>query len=179
VPATLPVLLSMALVVSYPKSRHRCGIIETQPARGKIVTVNWSKTEATAIRLRPGDDLKSKLRMLATDVDLEAAIILTAVGSLSDVYLRLANQKERTHFEGKYEIVSLTGTLSKYGVHLHLSVANSKGTTFGGHLVDGSIIYTTAEIVIAKLNSLVFRREHCPLSGFEELAVDSLADDFK
>ena len=143
------------------------------------MTVIWSKAEAMAIRLRPGDDLKSNLRKLATDHDLEAAIIVTAVGSLSDVYLRLANQKEWTHFEGKHEIVSLTGTLSKYGVHMHLSVANSKGTTIGGHLVDGSIIYTTAEIVIAKLNSLVFRREHCPLSGFEELVVDSLADESK
>ena len=141
------------------------------------MTVIWSKTEATAIRLRPGDDLKSRLRKLATDQDFEAAMIVTAVGSLSDVYLRLANQKEWTHFEGKHEIVSLTGTLSKHGVHLHLSVANSEGKTIGGHLVDGSIIYTTAEIVIAKLNSLVFRREHCPLSGFEELVVDSLADE--
>ncbi len=130
----------------------------------------------TVIRLKPGDDLKSELKKFATENELEAAVIVTAVGSLSDVYLRLASQKQWTQFEGKHEIVSLTGTLSKHGVHLHMAVSNSIGMTIGGHVVDGSIIYTTAEIVIAQLNSLVFRRELCPMSGFEELAVDSRAD---
>ena len=57
------------------------------------------------------------------------------------------------------------------GTHLHMSVANSDGETIGGHVLDGSIIFTTAEIVIAELSGLVFTREHCPLSGFNELRV--------
>ncbi len=80
------------------------------------MTVIWSKTRVTAIRLKPGDDLKAELRKFATDNEIEAAVVVTAVGSLSAVYLRLASQEQWTRFEGKHEIVSLTGTLSKHGV---------------------------------------------------------------
>jgi predicted DNA-binding protein with PD1-like motif len=96
---------------------------------------------------------------------------------LSKVYLRFANQHEWACYDGKHEIVSLTGTLSRHGAHLHMSVSNPSGTTIGGHVVDGSTIYTTAEIVIARLDSLVFLRKLCPLSGFEELVVDSRTEE--
>lgn len=142
-----------------------------------MTTTNWSETRLTAIRLSPGDDLKSRLISFALEQELEAATIITAVGSLSQVCLRLADEKQWTHFEGKHEIVSLTGTLSRHGAHLHMSVSDSNGATIGGHLVDGSIIYTTAEIVIAKLTSITFRRELCPLSGFKELVVDAFPSD--
>lgn len=142
-----------------------------------MTIANWSSAEVTAIRLRPGDDLKSSLISFASEQELEAAMIMTAVGSLSQVYLRLANEKKWTHFEGNHEIVSLTGTLSRHGAHLHISVSDSKGTTIGGHLVDGSVVYTTVEIVIAKLNSVTFRRELCPQSGFRELVIDALPDN--
>ena len=120
----------------------------------------------------PGADLKSELVKLTNDNQLGAAAVISAVGSLSKVSLRLANQPEATEFQGKHEIVSLAGTLSKDGIHLHMSVANSKGDTFGGHVMEGSTIYTTAEIVIAELSGLVFTRELCPRSGFNELLVN-------
>lgn len=140
------------------------------------MAANWSHSTVTAIRLQPGDDLKARLSKFAIDHELEAAAIVTAVGSLSDVYLRLANQSQWTRFEGKREIVSLAGTLSKHGVHLHMCVSDSLGATIGGHVVDGSIVYTTAEIVIVQMDSLVFRRSHCSKSGYAELVVDSRAD---
>ena len=93
--------------------------------------------------------------------------------SLSEVSLRLANQPHPERFVGKHEIVSLSGTLSKNGTHLHMSVANSEGQIFGGHVVEGSIIYTTAEIVILEMSELVFEREFCPISGFNELLVST------
>lgn len=135
------------------------------------VKLNWSSIQATAFRLRPGDDLKSNLIQLAIDNQLQAASVISAVGSLSKVSLRLANRSESTEFRGKHEIVSLIGTLSKDGIHLHMSVANSEGETFGGHVTEGSTIFTTAEIVIAELNELAFTRELCPLTGFNELCV--------
>lgn len=142
-----------------------------------MTIANWSNAEVTAIRLRPGDDLKSSLISFASEQELEAAMIMTAVGSLSQVFLRLAGKKEWTHFQGKHEIVSLTGTLSRHGAHLHVSVSDSKGNTTGGHLVNGSVVHTTAEIVIAKLNSVIFRRELCLQSGFKELVIEALPVD--
>jgi predicted DNA-binding protein with PD1-like motif len=49
------------------------------------VTVNWTTALLAAIRLKPGDDLKSELKKFATVNDIEAAVMVTAVGSLSDV----------------------------------------------------------------------------------------------
>jgi predicted DNA-binding protein with PD1-like motif len=136
------------------------------------VTLNWSSTRITAFRLLPGADLKSELVRLCTENQLQAASIVSAVGSLSQVCLRLANRREATKLHGKHEIVSLVGTLSKDGVHLHMAVANSDGKMVGGHVAEGSTIYTTAEIVIAELDDLVFAREQCPESGFKELIVN-------
>ena len=56
-------------------------------------------------------------------------------------------------------------------MHLHASVSNTKGETFGGHLASGNIIYTTAEIVIAELEDVTFTREQDPDSGYKELVV--------
>jgi len=141
------------------------------------MTLNWSSIQATAVRLRPGDDLKSELSRLASEHQLQAASVISAVGSLSQVALRFANCREKTLVEGKHEIIALGGTLSQNGVHLHMSVANSEGHMFGGHVMEGSIIFTTLEVVIAEMSNLVFTREHCPISAFNELVVAVRSED--
>lgn len=136
-----------------------------------MMAINWSSIQVTAVRLHPGADLKSELQRLANDQHLRAAAVISAVGSLSKVSLRFANQGETSVIEGKHEIISLGGTLAHDGIHLHMSVANSEGQMFGGHVMDGSIIFTTLEVVIAELGDLVFEREECPTSGYKELLV--------
>jgi predicted DNA-binding protein with PD1-like motif len=83
----------------------------------------------------------------------------------------LANQPGPTVYKGHFEIVSLVGTLSTNGSHLHLAVSDSTGRTIGGHLLDGNIIYTTAELVVGVLEELDFRRETDPVSTYKELTV--------
>jgi predicted DNA-binding protein with PD1-like motif len=46
--------------------------------------------------------------------------MLSAVGSLRDPSLRLAGNSEATFLAGNFEIVSLVGTLSRTGAHLHV-----------------------------------------------------------
>ena len=54
-------------------------------------------------------------------------------------------------YTGKFEIVSLTGTLSAGGSHhLHVAIADSTGAVFGGHLLAGCVVRTTAEIVLVR-----------------------------
>jgi predicted DNA-binding protein with PD1-like motif len=124
-----------------------------------------------ALRLMPKQDLRKQLELFAKQHKLQAGLILTAVGSLQKVSLRLADQKDSTTFEGKYEIVSLVGTLSPDGVHLHISVSDSTGKTIGGHLVEGCEIYTTAEIVLADARGLGFTREQDAQTGYKELKI--------
>jgi predicted DNA-binding protein with PD1-like motif len=127
--------------------------------------------EVYSFRLSPGQDLKKELDAFAREKNLQAAFIITCVGSLRKAVIRLADQPEATIREQKFEIVSLVGTLSPDGSHLHISLSDSTGATFGGHLMNGCEIYTTAEIVIGEAKNLQFRRELDPQTTYKELKV--------
>ena len=124
-----------------------------------------------SVRLRPEQDLKQELDALVQREHIEAGAVLTCVGSLTDVTMRLANQEGPSKWQGHFEIVSLVGMLSSNGSHLHLSVADSVGTTFGGHLLDGCKIYTTAELLIGVMADLTYTREPDPAFGYRELVI--------
>jgi uncharacterized protein len=124
-----------------------------------------------ALRLRPGADLKGELLALTARERVRAGWVLACVGSLSQARLRLAGGAEHASWRGTFEIVALTGTLSRGGGHLHLAVADHQGRTFGGHLVEGCTVRTTAEVVVAADDRLVFAREHDPATGYDELVV--------
>ncbi|MFD1468191.1 DNA-binding protein [Hymenobacter caeli] len=142
-----------------------------RPSAAAVSAAPSSSLKTYALRLRPGDDLRQGLLAFVQAQHLRAGALLTCVGSLTVATLRLANQEGPTEYRGHFEIVSLVGTLSTNGSHLHLSVADSTGRTLGGHLLDGCRVYTTAEIVLAELPALEFRRETDPTFGYHELVV--------
>jgi predicted DNA-binding protein with PD1-like motif len=130
-----------------------------------------SPMHTIALRLSPGQDLKVELQKFIDENKLEAACVLTCVGSLQKSTLRLANQSAYQQYDQKMEIVSLVGVMSVEGSHLHISLSDSTGTTVGGHLVDGCIVYTTAEIILGIMPSFRFAREHDSTSGYKELKI--------
>lgn len=126
-----------------------------------------------AIRLHPGQDLKREIKKLCADRHMQAGAILTCVGSLQKAVLRLADENITKVFEERFEIVSLVGTISLDGVHLHASIADARGNVIGGHVSDGCLIYTTAEIVIGEIDGHIFRRSPDEQTGFDELEIES------
>jgi uncharacterized protein len=124
-----------------------------------------------ALRLKPQQDLRAELEAVVQTQAIEAACVVTCVGSLIQATLRLANQPDATVFESKFEIVSLTGVMSCWGSHYHMAIADSTGQTIGGHLMNGSLIYTTAEIIIGILPQFSFKRELDAATGYRELFV--------
>lgn len=122
-------------------------------------------------RLRPGQDLFDSIDAFVMQEQIEAGCVLSGVGSLTHATLRLANREFYTEYEGHFEIVSVTGTVSVHGSHLHLAISDEDGLTSGGHLVSGCKIYTTAEIVILAFADKVYKREFTEDSGYDELAV--------
>ncbi len=127
---------------------------------------------AIPIRLLPGEDLKQRLDKLAWERGLRAACVVTCVGSLSVAQIRFASHADVTKVEGPLEILSLGGTIASFGgSHLHICVSNSKGQVCGGHLKEGSIVRTTAEVVIGVIEGFAFHRELDPRTGFPELVV--------
>ena len=124
-----------------------------------------------ALRLNPNQDLKTELKKFTLENNVRAGFILTTVGSLKKARLRLANQKQSTSFVENFEIISLGGTLCQDGLHLHIALADSKGNTIGGHLEEGCIIYTTAEIVLGESKTHTFTRVLDSDTGFNELEI--------
>jgi uncharacterized protein len=128
--------------------------------------------KAIAERLKPGQELFQALEDLIARHSIDAGVIVSLVGSVTEAMLRFAGQDEATLIAGPLEIVSATGTIARSGSHIHLAGANKQGTTFGGHLMPGSRVYTTVELVALDLSaSHIFSREFCPLSGYDELVV--------
>jgi uncharacterized protein len=161
---------------------------------------------AYATRMKPGADLVSSIEGFAAQAVAAAAathaanistsnscFVLSAVGSLQCVTLRMANaSRVGTDGDGsssnvipandlktwnqRLEIVSLVGTLSPSGKHLHMSVSDEHGHVFGGHVMSGTI-YTTLELVLGVIQGVSFSREMDPSTRYGELVVRSTEND--
>jgi len=125
-----------------------------------------------AIRLKPGEDIRASIQKFVNDNHINAGWITSCAGSLLNYNIRFANQQEGNKGSGHFEIVSLSGTLSVNGSHIHLSISDSTGKTIGGHLLEGCIIYTTAEIIIGQSKKLVFKREKNGTTPWDELQIE-------
>lgn len=124
-----------------------------------------------ALRLKPDQDLKQSLKSFAQERNIKAGFILTAVGSLKQATIRFANQDVSTVLNDKFEILSLNGTVASTGVHLHIAIADQTGKTIGGHLDNGCVIYTTAEIVMGASEEFSFIRTLDEQTGYQELEI--------
>lgn len=128
-----------------------------------------------AFRLTPGTDLKAELQRLTGAHALRAGCVVTCVGSLSRSRLRMPGAAGETDvfasFAEPMEIISLAGTLCPEGLHLHICLARRDASCIGGHVVEGCIVSTTAELVIGDLAEVEFRRPLDPATGYNELSI--------
>ena len=122
-----------------------------------------------AFRLVNGDDLKLAIEEKCQLLNIDTAIVLSSVGSISHLNIRLADAIEYLDEEDDYEILSLNGTISKGKAHLHISVADEDGTCFGGHLMPGTIINTTCELVLGILQEYSSNRVFDEDTGYNEI----------
>ena len=127
--------------------------------------------EPLPIRLLPGDDLRTALHAALQAQGCQAAFVLSGIGSLSPTRLRLAGAERHREINGDVEILTLAGSLSPDGVHLHMSVADAEGRVVGGHVLAGCIVRTTAEILLALLPDWQFTRALDPGTGYAELQI--------
>lgn len=122
------------------------------------------------LRLQPGEDVRTTLRDWAAKINLEAAAITSAVGSLTHAHIRFANRADGIMTTADLEVLSLSGTFSIHGMHLHLSVADRDGKMLGGHMLDGCIVRTTLELTVQEIDGVRMARVKDEQSGYEELS---------
>jgi predicted DNA-binding protein with PD1-like motif len=119
----------------------------------------------------PGQDLRAALDAVLVEHGMRAAFVLQGIGSLSVAQLRLAGAGGSTELRGDLEILTLAGSLSQGGAHLHMALADADGQVLGGHVAAGCIVRTTAEVLLALLPEHAFFREMDAGTGFSELVV--------
>ena len=124
-----------------------------------------------ATRLTRGQDLKLELQKLVTKHNVAAGSIASCVGCVSQINIRLANANYTKLIQAPFEIVSVMATLTPNHQHVHISVADQNGDVIGGHLLEGTIIATTAELILHRYDTLTFSREHDDSTGYTELNI--------
>lgn len=122
-------------------------------------------------RLRRGQDLKREIAAFAAAHHIRAAVVLTAVGSLSRARLRDASGVTVRELPEHMEIVSLTGTVSQARLHLHIALSREDLSAVGGHVMEGCIVNTTAEVALLELPGVAFGEACDPETGYGELTV--------
>lgn len=121
-------------------------------------------------RLTNGQDLKDSIISYCQSSNITAAAVVTAVGCVYRASLRLADGHSVKRFDDNYEIVSFEGTVSDNGVHFHVALSDRQGNTIGGHLLSGTLINTTAEIVLLDLSDdYHLSREYDDSTGYDEI----------
>lgn len=123
------------------------------------------------LRLLPNSDLRRTLEAALHERALRAAFVIGGIGSLSQARLRLAGRNEPERLDGDLEILTLAGSISSDGAHLHMSLADANGRVVGGHVAYGCLVRTTAEVLLVLLPEWSFARELDPGTGFPELAI--------
>ena len=139
----------------------------------KFINSGKSNIIAHVIRLKPGDDLFNSIKEYINEKKIKAGFIMSCVGSLQEINIRLANADKFLVKKEHFEIVSLVGCVScNNRFHLHISISDSEGNTKGGHLKDKNIVYTTAEVVIGELPELSFSEVNNPGEDWPELQIE-------
>ena len=125
-----------------------------------------------AFRLTYGMDLRQGIEDYCRDNDIHSAAIMTVVGCVYRARIRLADGETIEEHDDRYEIVSLTGTVSPDGSHMHVSLADEDGRVIGGHMCNGCLVNTTAEVVLVSLDEEYrFSREYDDSTGYDELVI--------
>jgi predicted DNA-binding protein with PD1-like motif len=129
----------------------------------------------TVLRLQPGEDLRAALLTWAVSQGVEAAAVLCAVGSLSGATLRFAGRPVGDVLAGDLELCTLSGTLSRHGVHLHATVSDARGAIAGGHVLEGCTVRTTMEVTVLLMAGIRLLRKHDAATGYVELVPEPAA----
>ena len=103
------------------------------------------------LKLTPGSDLRLSLEELARTQHL-SGFVLGVVGNLSRAAFQCPGQPQPTVLEGDLEVITLNGTLSPEGVHLHLSLSDGACQVWGGHLEPGTLVQKGVDLLVGVLD---------------------------
>lgn len=102
---------------------------------------------ALPFHIDAGSDLHLSLTRLAVAEGIEG-FVLGVVGNLTQAAFQCPGRTHPTVLRGDLEVITLQGTLSPRGVHLHLSVSDGDCQVWGGHLESGTIVQKAVDLLV-------------------------------
>lgn len=107
---------------------------------------------AQAVHLPAGADVRRSLEQLAQQRN-SSGFVLSVVGNMSQASFACPGRREPTVLSGDLEIITLQGTISPGGVHLHMSFSDAGCQVWGGHLEYGSLVLKGADLLVGFLDA--------------------------
>jgi hypothetical protein len=105
-------------------------------------------------RIFEDEDLAEAIKKRVEQEGIKAGVFLL-IGTLKEAVLGYYKEGQYSpiRLDGPLEIASCMGNIAvdekgEVIIHAHLVVSNEKGQAFGGHLMNGSYVGVTAELVV-------------------------------
>ncbi|MCI8810015.1 MAG: DNA-binding protein [Oscillibacter sp.] len=127
-----------------------------------------------AVRLRPGTDVLPGLEEACKRARINNGVIVSIIGSLSEVRfcdpIEIAGKRAKYGYgdplqlEGPIELTSASGIICHddegvTNLHVHVTLSDKDGNAYGGHLVNGTKVLLTTDVVIAEIEGVVMGRK--------------------
>lgn len=127
-----------------------------------------------ALRLKPGTDVLLGLEEACKRSGINNGVILSAIGSLDGVKfcnpVELPEKKagygygEILHLTGPIELTNASGIICHddagvTNLHVHITLSDRYGNAHGGHLVEGTKVLLTVDVIMAEIDGLVMGRK--------------------
>ena len=126
-----------------------------------------------AFRLQPGTDVLLGLTEACNRAGIKNGVIVSGIGSLDGVkYCNPVELPTKAGY-GYGEVLHLTGPIELIGasgivchddegvtnLHVHVCLSDRYGTGHGGHLVEGTKVLLTVDVVIAEIEGMIMGRK--------------------
>ena len=139
---------------------------DMEMAQGKLGRV-------IALRLKPGTDVLLGLQEACERNGINNGVILSAIGSLNGVQycnpVELPTKAgygygEILHLTGPIELTNASGIIchddeGNTNLHVHIGLSDRHGNAHGGHLVEGTKVLLTVDVILAEIEGLVMGRK--------------------
>jgi predicted DNA-binding protein with PD1-like motif len=123
------------------------------------------------LRLPPGSDLRRAVEQVSTETCTASGFVVTGIGSLSEGRLRFAGAQVESVVAGPLEMLSVSGSITPDGAHLHMTVADHSGRVYGGHVCYGNTVLTTVELLVAPVADWELSRAVDEATNYRELVI--------
>jgi len=129
------------------------------------------------IRLKPGTDLLGGIQEACEQYGIHHGVIISAIGSLACVrYCDVEALPDKKCGYGYGQVLRLDEPIELTGaggvicsdaegsinLHIHINLSDKTGKAYGGHLVEGTKVLMTADIVLGEIEGVNMLRQYDP-----------------